>query len=144
MECYQGLINSLKNKDFNKFKAITFNQNKNLSPKMKQALKLYKENINYIENSFKYDINNGIIEGTNNLIKCLKRIAFGYRKFDHFIARIFLIKGIIKEWLKITLSKQVIYQIYCSPTLFDKEPLFQILNYFNVHSTALPEAPSTP
>ena len=43
-----------------------------------------------------YDINNGIIEGTNNLIKCFKRIAFGYRKYDHFIARIFLIKGIIK------------------------------------------------
>ena len=39
----------------------------------------------------------GIIEGTNNLIKCLKRIAFGYRKYDHFIARIFLIKGMIKE-----------------------------------------------
>ena len=95
-ECYQGLINSLKQKNFNKFKAITFNQNRNLSYKMKQALKLYKENIKYIENSFKYDINNGIIEGTNNLIKCIKRIAFGYRKYDHFISRIFLIKGIIK------------------------------------------------
>ena len=95
-ECYQGLINSLKEKDFEKFKAITLNQNKNLSLKMKKALKLYKENIKYIENSFKYDINNGIIEGTNNLIKCIKRIAFGYRKYDHFISRIFLIKGIIK------------------------------------------------
>ena len=63
-------------KDFNKFKEITLNQNKNLSPKMKQALKLYKENIKYIENSFKYGINNKIIEGTNNLIKCIKRIAF--------------------------------------------------------------------
>lgn len=95
-ECYQGLIHSLKENNFNKFKAITFNQNNNISDKMKQALKLYKDNINYIENSFKYDINNGIIEGTNNLIKCIKRIAFGYRKYDHFIARIFLIKGIIK------------------------------------------------
>ena len=95
-ECYQGLIDSLKEKDFNKFKEITFNQNKNLSIKMKQALKLYKDNIKYIENSFKYDINNGIIEGTNNLIKCIKRIAFGYRKYEHFISRIFLIKGIIK------------------------------------------------
>ena len=63
---------------------------------MKQALKLYKDNIKYIENSFKYDNNNGIIEGTNNLIKCIKRIAFGYRKYDNFISRIFLIKGIIK------------------------------------------------
>lgn len=64
---------------------------------MKQALKSYKENINYIENSFKYDINDGIIEETNNLIKCIKRIAFGYKKYDHFIVHIFLIKGIIKE-----------------------------------------------
>lgn len=95
-ECYQGLINSLKENNFNKFKFITFNQNKNISEKMKKALTLYKENIKYIENSFKYDINNGIIEGTNNLIKCLKRIAFGYRKYNHFISRIFLIKGTIK------------------------------------------------
>lgn len=96
-ECYQGIINSLKEKDFNKFKRIIENQNNNISDKMKQALKLYNENIKYIENSFKYDINNGIIEGTNNLIKTLKRIAFGYRKYEHFISRIFLIKDIIKE-----------------------------------------------
>ena len=95
-ECYQGIINSLKEKDFNKFKLIVEHPNKNISDKMRQALKLYKNNLKYIENSFKYDINNGIVEGTNNLIKCLKRIAFGYRKYDHFIARIFLIKGIIK------------------------------------------------
>ena len=96
-ECYQGIINSLKEKDFNKFKSIVLHRNENISNKMKQALKLYNENLKYIENSFKHDINNGVIEGTNNLIKCLKRIAFGYRKYDHFIARIFLIKGIIKE-----------------------------------------------
>ena len=96
-ECYQGIINSLNDKDFNKFKSIITHGNKNISDKMKQALKLFNKNIKYIENSFKYDINNGIIEGTNNLIKCLKRIAFGYRKYDHFIARIFLIKGMIKE-----------------------------------------------
>ena len=96
-ECYQGLINSLKDKDFNKFKSIVLNSNINISNKMKQVLKLYSNNLKYIENSFKYDINNGIIEGTNNLIKRLKRIAFGYRKYNHCIARIFLIKGIIKE-----------------------------------------------
>ena len=95
-ECYQGLINALKERNFNKFKSICFNPTHNLSIKMEAALKLYRENIQYIENSFKYDINNGIVEGTNNLIKCLKKIAFGYRKYDHFIARIFLIKGIIK------------------------------------------------
>ena len=95
-ECYQGIINSIKNKNFEKFRNIINHPNNDLSYKMKQALKLYRENIEYIENSFIYDINNGVIEGNNNLIKCLKRIAFGYRKYDHFIARIFLIKNNIK------------------------------------------------
>ena len=95
-QCYQGIINSIKENDFNKFKNIVLHKNKSISDKMKQALKLYNENINYIENSFKYDINNGIIKGTNNLIKCIKRIAFGYKRFDHFVTRIFLIKGTLK------------------------------------------------
>jgi len=95
-ECYQGLINSIKEKDFNRFKNIVIHRNNKISDKMKKVLKLYNENIKYIENSFKYDINNGIIEGKNNLIKSIKRIAFGYRKYDHFVARVFLISGIIK------------------------------------------------
>lgn len=95
-ECYQGIINSIKNKDFKKFKNIINHPNMNISFKMKQVLNLYRENIEYIENSFIYDINNGVIEGNNNLIKCIKRIAFGYKKYDHFITRIFLIKNNIK------------------------------------------------
>lgn len=95
-ECYQGIINSIKDKDFIKFKSIIEHPNNKISDKMKKALKLYRVYERYIENSFKYDINNGIIEGTNNLIKCIKRIAFGYRKFNHFTARVFLIKGIVK------------------------------------------------
>ena len=63
---------------------------------MKKAIQLFRGNIKYIENYFKYDINNGVIEGTNNLIKQIKRTAYGYKKFNHFINRIFLIKGIIK------------------------------------------------
>ena len=94
--CYQGIINSLKEKDFQKFKKIIEHPTKDLSRKMKNAIKLYRENIKYIENTFNYNINNGIIEGTNNIIKTIKRIAFGYKRFDHFISRIFLIKGIIK------------------------------------------------
>ena len=63
-----------------------------ISDKMKQAIRLFKEHETYIFNSFQYDINNQVIEGTNNLIKCIKRIQI----FSHFAARILLIKGIIK------------------------------------------------
>ena len=61
-ECYQDIISSIAEKDFIKFKNIVEHQNNLVSDKMSKALKLklYKENIKYIENSFKYDINNGI------------------------------------------------------------------------------------
>ena len=63
---------------------------------MNKVIKLYKGNIKYIENSFKYDINNGIIEKNNNLIKCIKKIDFSYIKYDYFVAIVFLISGMIK------------------------------------------------
>lgn len=93
---YQGIIHAIKDRDFNKFKNIIYNREYKHITKLHNAFNLYKDNISYIENSLTYNINNGIIEGTNNLIKCIKRIAFGYRRFNHFISRIFLIKGIIK------------------------------------------------
>lgn len=38
----------------------------------------------------------GFIEGNNNFIKVLKRIAFGFRSFRRFKARIMICKGLIK------------------------------------------------
>ena len=43
-----------------------------------------------------YEYNNGLIEGINNLIKCIKRISFGFKSFYHFKTRILLISGIYK------------------------------------------------
>jgi len=77
-------------------KSIIYHPHHLILDKMNQALKLFSEHEKHIENSFKCNINNGVIEGTNNLIKCIKRIAFDYKSFSHFTARIFLIKGIIK------------------------------------------------
>ena len=50
-ECYQGLKNSLKDKDFEKFKkfkSIVLHSNANISDKMVKILKLYKNNMKYI------------------------------------------------------------------------------------------------
>lgn len=93
---YQGIINSIRDKDINKFLNIIHKKQDNLSPHMIKSLRTYRDFEKYIINSFKYNYNNGVIEGTNNLIKCIKRIAFGYRSFNHFKTRILLIKGIIK------------------------------------------------
>ena len=35
------------------------------------------------------------MEGTNNKIKVIKRVAYGYRNFQNFRARIYFIQGLI-------------------------------------------------
>ena len=93
---YQGIIKAIRNKDINLFIKIIESKHKNISEYMIKTLKTYNKFKNYIINSLKYKFNNGIIEGTNNLIKCIKRISFGYKSFYHFKTRILLITGIYK------------------------------------------------
>lgn len=50
-----------------------------------------------IANAFKMTLSNGVTEGLNNKIKLIKRIAFGYRNFYNFRARIYLQQGLIFE-----------------------------------------------
>ena len=50
----------------------------------------------YIINSFDYDLSNGIVEGTNNIIKQIKHNTCGYRLFKHLRTRILLVKGVYK------------------------------------------------
>ena len=95
-ECYQGLLKAIKNKDIEKFENIVYHSSNKISKDMKKVLKLYRENFDIVTNSLKYDINNGIIEGKNNLIKVIKRISFGYRKFKHLTTRTLLISNTIK------------------------------------------------
>ena len=92
---YQGIIKSITKRDKNKFLNIIHNvDNKKLDKYSKKAIKTFLNFENYIINSFDYELSNGIVEGTNNLIKQVKHNACGYRKFTHLKARIMLIKGI--------------------------------------------------
>ena len=92
---YQGIIKSIAKRDKNKFLNIIHNvDNKKLNKYSKKAIKTFLNFENYIINSFDYELSNGIVEGTNNLIKQVKHNACGYRKFTHLKARIMLIKGI--------------------------------------------------
>lgn len=56
----------------------------------KKPVKTLRQWHEYISNSFKLNISNGPIEGKNNLIKTLKRIAFGFRNLRNFKERIIL------------------------------------------------------
>lgn len=96
-QIYQGLIKSINDRDKETYLNIVHNNknNKNISNKMKKALKTYINLEEYIINSFDYEYSNGITEGMNNLIKQIKHTACGYRKFNHLKARVMLIKGLL-------------------------------------------------
>ncbi|UXI85815.1 transposase [Ligilactobacillus salivarius] len=62
-----------------------------LFDKEPQALKTIKKHKVEIENSFVLPkLTNGPIEGVNNHIKVIKRIAYGYNNFKHFRLRILI------------------------------------------------------
>lgn len=68
----------------------------NISPYLLTSINTLKEFLPYISNTFNNHYHNGFIEGNNNFIKVLKRIAFGFRSFTRFKARIMICKGLIK------------------------------------------------
>ena len=93
---YQGIIKSIRNRDIDLFIKIISSKHNNVSEYMKTTLKTYNEFKPFIINSLKFEYNNGLIEGTNDLIKCIKRIAFDFKSFYHFKTKILLITGIYK------------------------------------------------
>ena len=60
-------------------------------PKLNEVAKTYLHWSYEIKNSLEVPYSNGIIEGFNNKIKTLKRIAFGFKNFKRFRTRILLL-----------------------------------------------------
>ncbi|VKT78735.1 transposase [Streptococcus pneumoniae] len=58
-----------------------------------------------IVNALQLHYSNAKLEATNNLIKLIKRNAFGFRNFENFKKRIFIALNIKKERTKFVLSR---------------------------------------
>jgi len=98
-ELYQDLLHSIKSKNIDQFNQILNNVNKEyskISDYMKTSIKSLKTHREFILNTMHTNYTNGVIEGINNKIKVIKRIAFGYRSFYHFKARILITQGLCK------------------------------------------------
>ena len=95
-EKYQELLETLKQKNYSDFLFAITNCNDLVSDYMKTSIKTLNEYKNDIFNTFDTNYHNGYIEGNNNFIKVIKRIAFGFRSFRRFKARIMICKGLIK------------------------------------------------
>ena len=56
-------------------------------------------------NALELPYSNAKLEATNNLIKVIKRNAFGFRNFENFKTRILIALNIKKERTKLVLSR---------------------------------------
>ena len=56
---------------------------------LNKFIKLLRKNLINIVNYFKERVSNGVVEGTNNLLRTVKRFTFNMTNFEHFRARVF-------------------------------------------------------
>ena len=61
----------------------------------RKKLTFFKKYKQGVTNAFQLTYSNGAVEGTNNKIKVIKRVAYGYRNFINFRSRIYFIQGLI-------------------------------------------------
>lgn len=88
---YQAIIKAVEENDYDALSEILNKKiSKDISSYMRTSLKTLKKHLPYIKNTFTYPYSNGKIEGTNNKIKVLNRVAYGYRNFSNYKNRIIL------------------------------------------------------
>ncbi len=78
-EVYQDLLTAFDAKDFKTFFEIINDLPATLDTRFKKAILYLNKHKKAIINSLKFPYSNGKLEGKNNLIKVIKRIAFGFR-----------------------------------------------------------------
>lgn len=93
---YQDIKTAIKLKSIPLFEELLSRDEPYLSNYMITSLKTAKKYKKYIINMLKCNYTNGVIEGINNKIKVIKRIAFGYRSYVHFRNRILITQGMLK------------------------------------------------
>lgn len=94
-DAYQVLLQDIKQKDISALKKHLTVYRDTTSEYMKTAIKTLLQHFPLVANALSHEISNGCLEGINNCIKTIKKLAFGYRSFFHFKNRIFIIKKLI-------------------------------------------------
>ena len=89
-EVYQNLLDTFDAKDFNTFFDLIDALPQSLNVGFKKAATYLNKHKTAIINALKYPYSNGKLEGKNNLIKVIKRIAFGFRSFRHLRKRVLI------------------------------------------------------
>ena len=102
---YQLLLFHFQNKEPEKFFELIEDNLKKVHPIFQTVFKTFLKEKDKIVNALQLPYSNAKLEATNNLIKLIKRNAFGFRNFDNFKKRILIALNIKKERTKFVLSR---------------------------------------
>ena len=102
---YQLLLFHFQNKEADKFFGLIKDNLKQVHPLFQTVFKTFLKDKEKIVNALQLPYSNAKLEATNNLIKLIKRNAFGFRNFENFKKRIFIALNIKKERTKFVLSR---------------------------------------
>ena len=94
---YQLLLFHFQNKEPEKFFRLIEDNLKQIHPLFQTVFKTFLKDKEKIVNALQLPYSNAKLEATNNLIKLIKRNAFGFRNFENFKKRIFIALNIKKE-----------------------------------------------
>ena len=102
---YQLLLFHFQNKEPKKFFGLIEDNLKLVHPLFQTVFKTFLKDKEKIVNALQLPYSNAKLEATNNLIKLIKRNAFGFQNFENFKKRIFIALNIKKERTKFVLSR---------------------------------------
>ena len=125
-ELYQLLLFHFQEKQAKHFFGLIEDTIACVNPIFQTVFKTFLKDKDKIINALELPYSNAKLEATNNLIKVIKRNAFGFRNFDNFKSRILVALNIKKERTNSVLSR---VWLFVNPLQLTKS-LFQAYNLF--------------
>lgn len=104
-ELYQLLLFHFQEKQAEHFFGLIEERIACINPFFQTVFKTFLKDKDKIINALELPYSNAKLEATNNLIKVIKRNAFGFRNFDNFRTRILIALNIKKERTNSVLSR---------------------------------------
>ena len=104
-ELYQLLLFHFQEKKADHFFDLIEETISSVNPIFQTVFKTFLKDKDKIMNALELPYSNAKLEATNNLIKVIKRNAFGFRNFDNFKTRILIALNIKKERTNLVLSR---------------------------------------
>ena len=104
-DLYQLLLFHFQEKQAEHFFGLIEETISSVNPIFQTVFKTFLKDKEKIINALELPYSNAKLEATNNLIKVIKRNAFGFRNFDNFKTRILIALNIKKERTNSVLSR---------------------------------------